>query len=81
VFRGTLDFDHQFNASTSFFNYLLVETGADNTFVQDKIGIQVKMSEVLALAVAYAVRYNTDPPTGFEEMDTLTTVNLVYELK
>ena len=24
---------------------------------------------------------NTDPPAGFEEMDTLTTVNLVYELK
>lgn len=81
VFRGTLDFDHKFNASTSFFNYLLVESGGDNTFVQDKIGIQVKMSEVLALAVGYAVRYNTDPPTGFEEMDTLTTVNLVYELK
>ena len=28
-----------------------------------------------------AVRHNTDPPVGFEKTDTLTTINLVYELK
>ena len=35
----------------------------------------------LALAVGYSVRHNTDPPVGFEKTDTLTTINLVYELK
>jgi putative salt-induced outer membrane protein YdiY len=39
------------------------------------------MMERLALAVGYAVRHNTDPPAGFEKTDTLTTINLVYELK
>ena len=36
---------------------------------------------VLALAVGYSVRHNTDPPVGFEKTDTLTTINLVYEIK
>jgi len=39
------------------------------------------MTNVLALAVGYSVRHNTDPPEGFEKTDTLTTINLVYELK
>ena len=40
-----------------------------------------QMTDVLALAVGFSVRHNTDPPVGFEETDTLTTVNLVYEIK
>ncbi len=41
----------------------------------------VKVSDRLALNVAYAVRYNTDPPSGFSKTDRLSTVNLVYEVK
>ena len=54
---------------------------ADNTFVQNDIGIQVQMTDVLALAAAYSIRYNTDPPLGFGKTDSLTTLNLVYEIK
>jgi putative salt-induced outer membrane protein len=39
------------------------------------------MTDVLALAVGYSVRHNSDAPAGFEETDTLTTINLVYEIK
>jgi putative salt-induced outer membrane protein len=81
VFRGTLDFDHEFTATTSLLDKLVVEAGADNTFVQNDLALQVKMNAVLALAVGYSVRHNSDPPVGFEETDTLTTINLVYELK
>jgi putative salt-induced outer membrane protein len=81
VFRGTLDFEHAFTETTKLINLLAVETGADNTFVQNDLSLQVKINTVLALAVGYSVRHNTDPPAGFEETDTLTTVNLVYELK
>jgi putative salt-induced outer membrane protein len=81
VFRGTLDFDHEFTATTSLLDKLVVEAGADNTFVQNDIALQVKMTDVLALAVGYSVRHNTDPPVGFEKTDTLTTINLVYEIK
>lgn len=52
-----------------------------NTFVQNDLALQVKMTDVLAPAVGFSVRHNTDPPVGFEETDTFTMVNLVYELK
>lgn len=81
VFRGTLDFEHRFTESTAIFDEFLVEAGADNTFIQNELSLQVKMTDVLALAVGYAVRHNTDPPAGFEKTDTVMTVNLVYELK
>jgi putative salt-induced outer membrane protein len=81
VFRGTLDFSHALTDTTKLLDKLLVESGADNTFVQNDLGIQVKINAVLALAAAYSVRHNTDPPLGFGKTDTLTTLNLVYEIK
>ncbi|MBL8265008.1 YdiY family protein [Steroidobacter sp.] len=81
VFRGTIDFDHKFTATTSLLNKFIVESGADNTFVQNDLSLQVKMTDVLALAVGYSVRHNTDPPADFKRTDKLTTINLVYEIK
>jgi putative salt-induced outer membrane protein len=81
VFRGTVDYAHELTATTKLIDKFLVEAGADNTFVQNDIGIQVKITDVLALAAAYSVRHNTDPPLGFRKTDTLTTLNLVYEIK
>lgn len=81
IFRATLDFDHQFTPTTSFINKLIVESGADNTFVSNDTSLQVRMTDVLALAVGLSVRHNTQPPPDFQETDTLTTINLVYEIK
>lgn len=81
VFRGTLDFTHKFTPTTDIIDKLIVEAGVDNTFVQNDLALQVKMTDVLALAVGFSVRHNTDPPAQFQETDTLTTVNLVYEIK
>jgi putative salt-induced outer membrane protein len=81
VFRGTLDYDHKFTPTTSLLDKFVVEAGSDNTFVQNDIALQVKMTDVLALAVGYSVRHNTDPQVGFKKTDTLTTINLVYEIK
>jgi putative salt-induced outer membrane protein len=39
------------------------------------------LTQKLALAVGYSIRYNTEPPAGFKKTDTLSTVNLVFELK
>nr|WP_298720052.1 DUF481 domain-containing protein [uncultured Steroidobacter sp.] len=81
VFRGTLDFEHKFTATTSLINKFITEVGADNTFVENNINLQVKMTDVLALAVGYGVRHNSDPPAEFKQTDTLTTINLVYDIK
>jgi putative salt-induced outer membrane protein len=81
VFRGTLDYEHNFTETTKVLDKFTVEAGADNTFYQNDLSLEVKMTAVLALAVGYSVRHNSDPPFGFEKTDTLTTVNLVYEIK
>jgi putative salt-induced outer membrane protein len=81
VLRGTLDYDHKLTATSSLIDKFVVEAGSDNTFVENEIALQVKMTNVLALAVGYSVRHNTDPPEGFEKTDTQTTINLVYEIK
>jgi putative salt-induced outer membrane protein len=81
VFRSTVDFDHQFTPTTNLINKFIVESGADNTFLQNDLSLQVKMTDVLALAVGLSVRHNTQPPAEFQETDTLTTINLVYEVK
>jgi putative salt-induced outer membrane protein len=81
IAQGTVDFEHQLTATTTIFNKLLVESGGDNTFTQNDLSLQVKILGALALAVGYSVRYNTNPPPDFTTTDTLTTLNLVYELE
>jgi putative salt-induced outer membrane protein len=81
VFRSTLDFEHKFTATTNLVDKFIVESGVNNTFVQNDISLQVKMTDVLALAVGYGVRHNSNPPAEFKKTDTLTTINLVYDIK
>jgi putative salt-induced outer membrane protein len=77
----SINYEHELTATTKIVDRFLVESGANNTFVQNEVSVQVKIMESLALAVGYAARYNSQPPEEFEELDTLTTLNLVYELK
>lgn len=76
-----LEFSRALNDRTRVRNQLQVEIGIDNTQVRNDLGLQVKVFESLALALGYSVRYNTHPPEGFDTTDTLSTLNLVYELK
>jgi len=78
---ANVDFKHAFNASTTLLDKFTAEYTSENTFLQNELSLQVKMSDKLAVALGYAVRHNTDPPPGFGKTDTLTTANLVYELK
>lgn len=81
VTQGKVDFEHALTPNTSILNKLLVEADVDNRFLSNDISLKVNMIESLALAVGFSVRYNTDPPPGFKQTDTLTTLNLVYEIK
>ena len=76
-----VNYEHSFTATTKITNKFLTEAGADNTAVQNDLALQVTMTETLALAVGYSVRYNSDPPPLSESTDTLTTINLVYNIK
>jgi putative salt-induced outer membrane protein len=78
---GALEYRHAINASTTLLDKLSVEYTSDDTFAQNDLALQVRMSDKLALALGYSVRHHTDPPAGFKKTDTLTTVNVVYEVK
>jgi putative salt-induced outer membrane protein len=78
---GSADFRHAFSASTTVLDKITLEHTPRNTFVENEVTLEVKMNAKLALAVAFAVRHNTDPPPTFKATDTLTTVNVVYEIK
>jgi len=81
VARGLVNYKHNFNESTSLVDTLLVEAGSNNTYLQNDLGLQVKMSDKLALKAGYQVRHNTDIPalSGFtHKTDQLLTTNLVY---
>lgn len=79
VLRGTMDFSHRLTDNASIHDALLVEAGADNTFIRNTLGLKVKMSEALALKAGLESRHNTDVLPGTKKTDTLTTVNVVYD--
>ncbi len=79
IVRGSMDFAHAFNGSTSIYDTLLVESGSDNTFAVNDVGVKVKMSEHLALKAGLETRYNTDVQPGIKNTDNLTTINIVYD--
>ena len=78
VGRGLMAYKHDFTDTTSLVDTLLVESGADNTFLQNDAGLQVAMSKKLALKVGYQVRHNSDVAPGVKSTDQLITTNLVY---
>jgi putative salt-induced outer membrane protein len=78
IVRGQIDFSHQLTDNTTLGNLLLVESGSDNTFIQNDLGVKVAMNSKLALKAGLQVRNNSDVGPGIDKTDTLTTVNLVY---
>lgn len=78
ILRGYLDFSHKLTDTASLYDTLLIEAGADNTFARNDFGVQVAISDALALKAGLEVRHNTDVVPGTKKTDSLTTVNLVY---
>ena len=76
IFRGDLGFEQQITGTTRIVDLFLVESGTDNTYLQNNLGLVVTISGSLGLRVGYEVRYNTDVPPGIEKTDTLTTIGL-----
>ena len=78
IVAGELRYEQKLTDTTSLKNKLIVEAGEANTFLSNELALQVKINARLSLAAGLGVRHNTDPPTGRDKTDTLTTLNLVY---
>lgn len=79
IARGVLDWAWQLTPSTSLTERFLVESGSDNTFMQNHLGLAVAINARFALKLGFEARHNTDAPEGVDETDTLTSANLVYK--
>lgn len=79
VGRGLINYKHKLTDNTAFENTLLVETGSDNTFVQNDAGVSVSMNSKFALKLGYQIRHNTEVDPGSDKTDQLATTNLVYK--
>ncbi|HEY2418713.1 MAG TPA: DUF481 domain-containing protein [Steroidobacteraceae bacterium] len=75
---GSFDFAHIFNASTKITDKFLLESGSENTSLQNDLALVVNMSKKLALSAGFTFQDNTQPPAGLKKINTLTTLNLVY---
>lgn len=84
IFTAGMDYGNQLTTTTKAVDKFELESGSADTLLHNFIGLEVKMSEALALSVGFDTRYNTSPPAQLppaeplKKLDTLTTVNLVY---
>ena len=81
IARGLADWRWQLTGNASLVDTLLVESGRDNSFVRNVLGVQVSMGNGLAMKAGLETRYNSRVEPGIEYTDQLTTVNLVYSFK
>jgi putative salt-induced outer membrane protein len=78
IFVAGLDYGYQVTTTTKLVDKFHLESGSDNTLLTNFAGVEVKMSDKLALAAGYDVTHNTNPPPSKKTTDTVTTLNLVY---
>ncbi|MEN1728053.1 MAG: DUF481 domain-containing protein [Pseudomonadota bacterium] len=78
IARGFADYGWTISETTELTNRLLVESGSDNTFAENVLGLTVAINSNMALKAGVSVRHNTDVDPGRDKTDTLTTMNLVY---
>jgi putative salt-induced outer membrane protein len=78
IVRAALDYSHQLTDTTDITDKFLVESGSDNTYMQNVLSLAVKMNESLALGLSYELRHNTDVLPGTEKTYQILTANLVF---
>jgi putative salt-induced outer membrane protein len=78
IFVAGLDYEYKVTTTTKLVDKFHMEAGSDNTLLTNFAGVEVKMSDKLALAAGFDVTQNTNPPLGKKKTDTVTTLNLVY---
>lgn len=77
IARAEVEFRHQLTGNTSVLNRLLVETGEENTFVQNALGLEVRMTRSFSLGISYELRRNSDVLPGTRNSDQVLTAGLV----
>lgn len=78
AFLSISDFEYQLTSNTSLFDDLRIEATEDNTYIENRLGLQVAMSEVLSLKLGYDIRRNSSPNDNNKKTDYIASVNIIY---
>ncbi|MCF6287939.1 MAG: DUF481 domain-containing protein [Proteobacteria bacterium] len=78
VLIGKLDYMRQLTDTLQFTDVLLIEAGSDNTYIQNDAGLSLKVSKNINANFVYQIKHNTDVPAGFDNTDSLFSINLGY---
>jgi len=78
VWTAGMNYENALSATTKVVDKLAIEGGSANTQIHNFLGLEVKMSEALALAIGYDVMHNSKPPAPRKGTDDLVTANIVF---
>ena len=81
IARGGMDYRFAISETAELTNETLVESGSNNTFLENETALKVQINDSLALQTGLAIRHNTEVEAGRENTDYLSTVNLVYSFE
>lgn len=73
-----VDFFQRLTPSVFITNDLEVLYSESDTFVTNELGLNVAMTEALALRTSVITEYHTDPAPGFENTDNTVGASMVY---
>jgi putative salt-induced outer membrane protein len=73
------EYRNKHSINTEFVDEFRAEVGADNTFIHNDIFVKIAMNDKFAFKVGILLRHNTDPASGADKTDTVTSFNLLYD--
>jgi putative salt-induced outer membrane protein len=76
--RGNLDYVWTFSETAGFDQKIVVESGADNTYIESVSAVRAKLLGDFALVFSYTIKQNSDVPVGSEKTDKLTAISIEY---
>jgi len=79
--RALLELKIKLTENAELNNSLLLESGPDNSFVQNDLGLTVAMNEHLALKTSYQLRSNSQTDKDRRRIDSLLMLNMVYRFQ
>lgn len=75
---GASKFAHAFNDNVKLTNDTSALYAETSTQIGNSLAVTAGLTGALSARFSFDVRYDTDPPLGFEQTDTITRVSLVY---
>ncbi|MFP4079702.1 MAG: YdiY family protein [Ectothiorhodospira sp.] len=80
ILRGAGTLAFEISETAHFTEDLLMQSGEDNTEIESVSALRLRINDRLSTRLSFSVRHNTEVPADREHTDTITAVNLVYDL-